>query len=113
MQQRFHISYHKEYDEALEAKKKLLLTRPNENFQIRKRENNFELVGRTSYIDSKTFAENVEGRYTQKKRKPKKAWRKSINAGQFILESNNQKARDNNTGKWTGRDGNYQTNHKD
>ncbi len=104
MQRRFHISYHTDFDSALAAKNDLQKQRPNEYFQIRKRKSNYDLVGRVTVSEAVKNNEVIH-QITPKKRKPKRAWKKSANAPEFNLEYNNEKARENNTGKWTDRKG--------
>lgn len=102
MQQRIHISYHPDFLSALAAKKERIDKQPNDNFQIRKRAKNFELVSRVTFNGAKA-QQPVEG-YTKKK-KPKRLWKKSVDAQPFKMEYNNEKARANNTGKWAHRKG--------
>lgn len=78
MQQRFHISYHPDFETALVAKKKIADEQPNNFFQIRRRKDNFELVGRTSVQNAKVYLESQQGAYSKRK-KPKRLWRKRDN----------------------------------
>lgn len=69
MQQRFHVSYHSDYLSAVEAKKEIQKKQPNSTFQIRKRKNNFDLVGRIKLNDAtRTVVESYK--------KKKKSWKK-------------------------------------
>lgn len=106
MQRRFHISYHEKFEDALAAKKKLSDEQTNKFFQIRKRKNNFDLVGRVTTTEAMKSPDNNPQMYAKKK-KPKKIWKKSDNAPKFEMNYNNQTARDNGTGKWTGRTNPY------
>lgn len=92
MQQRFHLSYHDDFLSALAAKKDAIKAQPNTNFQIRKRKVNFELVRR--------IAAKVE---TPTAPPVKPLWKKSKNTRRFSMKYNNEQARENGTGKWTGR----------
>lgn len=94
MQRRYHVMYFKDFETALQGKKNAQKEEPNKSFQIRKRKNNFELVGR---IDE------VLHKITPKVKPPRPLWKKSNEAPKFEYEYSNQKARDNGTGKWTGR----------
>lgn len=109
MQQRFHISYHPDYDSAQAAKKEIETARPNEYFQIRKRKNNFDLVGRVTVTQALKFEKNNPQMYSKKK-KPKKAWKKSLvqdEKGEWVeqppfkYEYRNAESRAIGRGKWT------------
>lgn len=73
MQQRFHVSYHSDFDAALAAKKEETTKTPKINYQIRKRAKNFELVMRVPHSQAELILDQA---YTKKKKKPKKQWKK-------------------------------------
>ena len=99
MQQRLHVAFATNHGDAVKIRDEWRDKDTKTQFQIRRRRNGFEVVGRVSANISIATKEQIKGNF-RKRQKPRGIYHTEDGVNNPITYNNKEK-RKNKTGKWT------------